>query len=646
MKRKHSFRTILWVFLFLMMTLMFIIYMSYYVYSESSRISAQTSDSLDQQVLSVRTFTDSELSSLDTVMQNIAYSNLVKEYYLASLNQTETPEDGNYSSMQNTKVLTSLLTAIIGPNRPVDQIYLYALDHGAFGIGLDNSTTDLSVQDMDWYEDLLSGSRNKIMFVDRDERLERYFTYEEGSWFLTLCSVYQDKLYRPIGVIETKRSIAPLVRKLRNLDHKVSNESVYLFDPDGRVVYASGDSDSAMSYYDMISDAFRDEGNEEIQAGDSAGGTNGNPDVVHVNQDDLRLYGAVSDYSGFTTLAVVSDRDLYAPLWEYLRISLLFFLGAIVLTFFLSRILARVISTPLTRMYNQLIGLYKTTDSSPENETIERVESNVIELDTMNTALIDMQQRVQESMQREIQFRDQELQSHMLALQSQMNPHFLYNSLATMQSMADEENYEGVVQMCQMISRLLRYISSDKEPLVPVRKETDHARDYLECMKMRYEEDLEYEIDIPEEMMEIEIPKLCLQMIIENAIKFSTKSVRPPWIVRVEGHMSEDRWEITTLDNGSGFTEESLLQLEEKIRYIDETELLPSLEIDGMGLMNIDIRFRTFYKGKHIFRIGNRDEGGAFITVGGMLETSEGPEAQAGEPPADDPKENVSGAGL
>ena len=81
MKRKHSFRTILWVFLFLMMTLMFIIYMSYYVYSESSRISAQTSDSLDQQVLSVRTFTDSELSSLDTVMQNIAYSNLVKEYY-------------------------------------------------------------------------------------------------------------------------------------------------------------------------------------------------------------------------------------------------------------------------------------------------------------------------------------------------------------------------------------------------------------------------------------------------------------------------------------------------------------------------------------------------------------------------------------
>ena len=71
-----------------------------------------------------------------------------------------------------------------------------------------------------------------------------------------------------------------------------------------------------------------------------------------------------------------------------------------------------------------------------------------------------------------------------------------------MQSLAEEENYEGVVRMCQMISRLLRYISSDKEPLVPVREEIAHAQDYLDCMKMRYEEDLEYEINIPEEMKE------------------------------------------------------------------------------------------------------------------------------------------------
>ena len=613
MRKKHSVRTILWVLLFAMMTLVFVIYMACYVYFESSRIRSQSSDALDQQVLSVQSFADSELSALDTVMQNVAYSNLVKEYYLANLRQPDDPGTGNYGSMQNAKVLTSLLTAIIGPNRPVDQIYLYALDKGVFGNGLDNDTSDLSVTEMDWYPDLMSSGQNKIMFVDKDERLSRYYTYEEGSWFLTLCSVYQNNLYRPIGVIETKRSIAPLLKKLRSLDHKVYNESVFLYDPKGRVVYASGDDDKADEYFAMLSDSAA----SDDPAGNASGGSGTSSLVRHLNWDASHLFSTTSGYSGFTTLAVVSNRNLYAPLRNFLRINLLVFLGIIALTFLLSMIAARIITTPMLRMYDQLVSLYKTADSSPEDQKIAKVDTRLRELDTMYTALGEMHGRVQESMKREILLKNQELQSHMLALQSQMNPHFLYNSLATMQSLAEEENYEGVVRMCQMISRLLRYISSDKEPLVPVREEIAHAKDYLDCMKMRYEEDLEYEINIPEEMMEIEIPKLCLQMIIENAIKFSTRSVRPPWIVKVEGLTDDDHWEISVLDNGSGFSQKALDDLEASMRYIDETTLLPTLEIDGMGLMNIDIRFRTFYKGKHIFRIGNRPEGGAVITVGG-----------------------------
>ena len=644
MRKKHSVRIILWGLLFVMMTLVFVIYMVCYVYFESSRIRSQASDALEQQVLSVRSFVDAELSALDTVMQNVAYSNLVKEYYLANLEQPDNPENGNYSSMQNAKVLTRLLTAIIGPNRPVDQIYLYALDGGGFGNGLDNHTSNLSVTEMDWYPDLIASDKNKIMFLDRDERLSRYFTYEEGSWFLTLCSVYQNNLYRPIGVIETKRSIAPLLRKLRSLDHKVYNESVFLYDPKGRVVYSSDSNDQADDYFALLRDNSTGEEAAEGDTGSSAGaeaakgnagsstgagaaggkkaGSAGDSSsgIRHLYRNASHLFSSTSDYSGFTTVAVVSNRNLYAPLRNFLRINLLVFLGIITLTFLLSMIAARIITTPLMRIYNQLAGLYKTTDSAPADEKMEKIDTRIIELDTMYTALGEMHGRLQESMKREILLRNQELQSHMLALQAQMNPHFLYNSLATMQSLAEEENYEGVVRMCQMISRLLRYISSDKEPLVPVREEIAHARDYLECMKLRYEDDLEYEIDIPEEMMEIEIPKLCLQLIIENAIKFSTRSVRPPWIVKVTGIMDESHWEISISDNGSGFSRETLEDLEVSMRNIDETMLLPTLEIDGMGLMNVYIRFRTFYQGKQIFRIGNRPEGGAVITAGAERE--------------------------
>ena len=198
-----------------------------------------------------------------------------------------------------------------------------------------------------------------------------------------------------------------------------------------------------------------------------------------------------------------------------------------------------------------------------------------------------------------------------------MNPHFLYNSLATIQAMADEGMNDEVVTMCQTISRILRYISSNKDPLVNISEDTAHARDYLECMKMRYGDDLIYEIEVPEEMMNIKIPKLCLQLIVENSIKFATKSVKPPWRIKISGKVTGIYWEISVKDNGTGFSEDDINAINEKTKIINETELLPDLEINGMGLMNIYIRFKTLYHGKHIFRISNAAEGGAIVTIGG-----------------------------
>ena len=141
--------------------------------------------------------------------------------------------------------------------------------------------------------------------------------------------------------------------------------------------------------------------------------------------------------------------------------------------------------------------------------------------------------------------------------------------------------------------------------------------DYLECMKMRYGDDLKYEIDIPEEMMNIKIPKLCLQLIAENSIKFATKSVKPPWRIKISGKITGIYWEISVRDNGAGFSEDDIKEINEKTEYINETEMLPDLEINGMGLMNIYIRFKTLYRGKHIFKISNATDGGAIVTIGG-----------------------------
>ncbi len=605
-RNKKSVQTTLQFVFFLLIVAVFIAYMGYFVISESGKIKTEAFDTVNRNTQTISAFMDEEIRSVNTVMQNVAYSNLVKEHFLTYLNRSVSEGDGNYSEMQNIKVLTDLLTAIMGPARPVDQIYLYSLESGYVGVGLDNTNSGDSVKDMPWYDNLMK-SDNNIVFCDQDPRLKKYFTYSEGSRFLTVCSVYQSSFYKPQGVIEVKHSISSLSYNLKRMDTGTYNEKICIYDPELNTIYSSMEEEQISEYRTFL-------GANDIPADDSS--------RYYAYDNNTHLFINRSSYSGFITVTSIDNREVYKPIFDFIRVNLIIFLIFIGLILVLSYVVSKVITTPLKKMYTNIASLH-TDGNDDTSGTLEKIDTNVIELDTLYSAVVEMNDRAKASMNREIVLNNQRLQSQILALQSQMNPHFLYNSLATISAMADEGMNDEVIIMCQTISRILRYISSDKEPLVAISEDISHARDYLECMKMRYGEDLIYDINIPDEMMDMKIPKLCLQLIVENSIKYTTKSVRPPWNIHIDGRLTGIYWEISVRDNGNGFSAQDLEEINKKIEYIDRTDLLPSLEINGMGLMNIYIRFKTLYHGKHIFRVSNYATGGALVTIGGELTDEE-----------------------
>ena len=207
----------------------------------------------------------------------------------------------------------------------------------------------------------------------------------------------------------------------------------------------------------------------------------------------------------------------------------------------------------------------------------------------------------------------------MLALQSQMNPHFRYNSLATLSAMAEEGMTSEISQMCMDITAILRYISSNKQTVSTLEDELEHAIRYLNCLKLRFGDALTFDVDVEDEMLEITMPKLCIQLLVENAVKFTTQSTPPPWHITIEGFMDRTEWCVSVKDNGTGFSREVIDSLQEKINEIRKSGLLPSLELDGMGLMNIYIRFYLTYHAVFIFNLGNLPEGGAIVTIGGKI---------------------------
>lgn len=584
----------------------FTIIIAYYVFSESKNIRESSLLSIENNLTNISNNIDLTVETLDTLSQNIIYSNLVKEHFSFYVDYTS-PDNchknsDEYDMVQNNKVLYDLLVAMIGPNTPVDQVYLYGLDYGTFGTGLDNTSTTSSVRQKSWYVPTMEASGDKYLLQDSDERLKKYFSYEDGQHFLTLCRVYYNSFNTPQGIVETKKSMSSLTQLIHSL-HYAYGEEFFIYDANGGLIYPFQTLSDMPDYYNRINDLSIPYSQRE------------NCRMKEI--DNAVLLYATSPYSGLTTVARIDRVQLLSPLYNYIFINVVLLFIACISIIAASYFISKRIGTPLKQMYAQIRSFQINADTLTDFK-LKEVDTNITELHTLYDALIKMQTQAQLSMQRELQLQNEEMQARMLALQAQMNPHFLYNSLATIQAMADEGMTDKIELMCQNISDILRYISSDGDQLIELRHEISHTVNYLECMKIRYDNKLFYDVQIPESMYHFMIPKLCLQLITENAVKFTTRK-KNPWHISVVGELSDTYWEIRIMDNGPGFDPAELEILQQKFEEIDKSGVLPNLEINGMGLMNIYIRFKLLFEGNYIFRINNCEPTGALVTIGGYI---------------------------
>lgn len=569
-----------------------LIYYTYFIVFEVQKVEKQTLANISQSAVTIGDAVDGQLEQLNMVTMNVAYSNIVKSTF-AQYNNKEDLAENDY--FNNTKMLGDLLVAIIGPNFPADQINLYSLDNGIFASGISNGYFPNVTKDMPWYQDVMNASGYRVIKnTGEDPRLSRYYNEKYKRSFISLFRVYYNVFNNPQGIVEAKKSANSVFAAA--LSHKaIYGEKIYIFDAAGSLVYPITGDD--FSFYFDSSQKFIDSKNP-TQSVTSEKGT----EVLACSR---------SDFSGFTTIVSLPQSNLYSNAFQYFRNTAIITLLMILLCMVVAYFAARYITNPIDNIFKQV-----TTFKLDQEHKKTNIHTKIYELNSLNDGFFDMQEKLRDSISRQMLLQNQEMQSKMLALQSQMNPHFLYNSISAIQSMAEEGMDKEIIVMCQSMASLLRYISSDSEQLVPLRTELSNTENYLTCMIIRYQEDLSYSIDVPDEMLDVKIPKLCIQLLVENAIKFST-AIKPPWHITIKGFMTDNIYYISVIDNGPGFDPQTIQDIEAKIQQIDESGLLPSLEIKGMGLMNIYIRLKIINSNNITFKLKNLPEGGASITIGG-----------------------------
>lgn len=266
-----------------------------------------------------------------------------------------------------------------------------------------------------------------------------------------------------------------------------------------------------------------------------------------------------------------------------------------------SVVLSRYISRPIHSL-NKAMGEF---EANAEGFSYEPVYGS-LEVTSLSNAFGHLVIRIQELMN---QVRNEEIvlrKTELRALQAQINPHFLYNTLDSIAWMCEEGRTKDAVEMVNALARLFRISISKGHELIPVEKEVEHAKSYLQIQKFRYKNQFQYSFDVQESCLHYYCNKITLQPIIENAIYHGLNRMIDEGFIEIK--IFEDGGDVvfTVEDNGVGMTKEqceSILHKEVKG------------QTGGIGIKNVNDRVKIYFGEQYGMKIESELDEGTKVSI-------------------------------
>ena len=296
-------------------------------------------------------------------------------------------------------------------------------------------------------------------------------------------------------------------------------------------------------------------------------------------------------------------RNEYQHFYEkMIRIAVIAFVAISVLIIFLSIYIPQSITEPITEL-SEVTDQVAKGDLSVRSNVDSGGEVGVLS-DSLNSMIDKINELLSQVTTEQTRLRKAELE----LLQSQINPHFLYNTLDTIVWLAEGSDKAKVVSMVESLSEFFRTSLNQGKDIISIKEEIQHVRSYLEIQQVRYQDILDYEIDIPEEMYKYQIPKITIQPLVENALYHGIKNKRRLGKITVTGEVT-DKVIIYVSDNGIGMTEERNQEVMDRILGKS-----PDSEV-GFGLYNVNERIRLKFGDGYGIDITSKYEEGTVSKV-------------------------------
>lgn len=322
-------------------------------------------------------------------------------------------------------------------------------------------------------------------------------------------------------------------------------------------------------------------------------------------QSNSYLYA--NDYSDFTKWNTVILLDNEFIIYE--RNQILLFIGVSgLIAISVIGVISYLLSYNITKPFNGMIKIMRKVEKGdltdrmnltghPEMDVLTRVYNRM--LDSINKLITEVYEAS-----------ITEKNAKISALQAQINPHFLYNTLNVMKSISRVKGVEEVAEISESLSDLFKYSMKDLDRTVTLQEEVTHIENYMRIQQHRFRDRFMLEKEISPEAKQTFIPKLLIQPIVENAVNHGLKDIKKGGTIRLKAFLKEADLVIEVRDNGRGMSPDTLKYVKDKI---SRNRIGSSMA--GIGLNNIAQRLRLIYGYRYQMNIESNESKGTVVTI-------------------------------
>lgn len=305
---------------------------------------------------------------------------------------------------------------------------------------------------------------------------------------------------------------------------------------------------------------------------------------VQIQGGSYQIRSELSPYTGWRTVGVFSMDEVMSSVNTIVYILFTCVIISLVLVVIVSFKFSRTLTNPIFKLKR----LMKQAESG--DLTVRFNFQHNDEIGELGQSFNHMIARIDQLIQMVYVEQENKRTAEMKSLQEQIKPHFLYNTLDTISWMARDYDAEDIVRLVDALTNMFRIGLSHGKDIITVKEEITHVSNYLYIQKIRYKDKLNYVIHVDESLYAIEVPKLILQPLVENAIYHGVKAKRGGGTITITGVPEGENLVFTVQDNGAGMPQE---KVEELNRRMSERSVLD--EQKSFGLFYIRERIQLCY---------------------------------------------------